>query len=954
MWPPLFFVYSLLCFVLLISPCFSSLCSPSEVSALLQFKQSFNILDFSPCDTSFPKTVSWNESKDCCTWDGVTCDMLTGHVIGLDLSCSLLNGTIYPNSSLIQLHHLQTLNLAKNYFYPSTIPNDISRLTNLRHLNLSDAYFQGKIPTEISYLSNLISLDLSITSYVYGLQFDPRTFETVLQNLTNLEVVSLFGVNISSPIPMNLSSSLRYLDLRVTNLEGVLTESFFLLPNLETLYLSNNYLLKGVLPKIHPSNTLLEFDISYTGISGELPDSIGNLSSLTRLYLYGCQFSGRIPDSIGNLTQIRYLNFGNNHFTGHIPSTISNLKHLTVLALSSNSLGGGEIPNVLSNLRELRYLSLSNCSFIGPFPSPILSLTQLESLDLSSNSLSGPLPSNASMLQKLTELDLSYNSLNGTIPSWVFSLPLLSKVSLHHNRLTGSFPQSPVNLTNLTTLDLSSNNITLNAGIQITLPSLEVLQLSSCELKDFPHFLRNLKALAVLDISNNKIRGQIPNWFSGMRWDSLLHLNLSHNSLTGHLQQFHYYSLESLDLKFNFLEGPLPSFFCNMSNLSLLDLSHNYFSGSVQQCLGSMVGLSVLDLRRNNFTGSLPSFCAQSNSLRNIVLNGNRFEGTVPTSLLKCDGLEVLDVGNNAIKDTFPAWLGTLQELQVLILKSNKFHGPISSRLKFGFPRLRIFDLSHNEFSGSLPAEVFENFKGMIEIDDRDKGQIQYMEPQSYNGFSNVMYEVSVRLVIKGQEIQLEKITTIMTTIDLSSNHFEGVIPKTLKDLNSLWLLNLSHNNLKGDIPMELVKLNMLEALDLSWNRLTGKIPQELTRMNFLAFLNLSQNLLVGRIPQGSQFNTFENDSYGGNLDLCGPPLSKQCGTSNPSHVTQPLEEEEEDEDESYFFSGFTWESVVIGYSFGLVVGTVMWSLMFKYRKPKWFEEFIEGIFPKKMTSQRR
>uniref|UniRef100_M1BJ57 Uncharacterized protein n=1 Tax=Solanum tuberosum TaxID=4113 RepID=M1BJ57_SOLTU len=140
-----------------------------------------------------------------------------------------------------------------------------------------------------------------------------------------------------------------------------------------------------------------------------------------------------------------------------------------------------------------------------------------------------------------------------------------------------------------------------------------------------------------------------------------------------------------------------------------------------------------------------------------------------------------------------------------------------------------------------------------------------------------------------------------MTTIDLSSNHFEGVIPKTLKDLSSLWLLNLSHNNLIGHIPMELGQLNTLEALDLSWNWLTGNILQELTRMNFLAFLNVSQNHLVGPIPHGLQFNTFENDSYGGNLDLCGLPLSKQCGTSDSSHVPQPLESAEEGK--SYFFS---------------------------------------------------
>uniref|UniRef100_K4DC65 Leucine-rich repeat-containing N-terminal plant-type domain-containing protein n=1 Tax=Solanum lycopersicum TaxID=4081 RepID=K4DC65_SOLLC len=1031
------------------------------------------------CDgTCFPKTKSWNESRDCCSWDGVTCDLLNGHVIGLDLSCSQIVGTFHPNSSLFQLHHLQTLNLAYNDFYPSSIPQNISQLRNLRHLNLSDAWFQGKIPTEISYLSNLVSLDLSNSyhrlqldertfetmlhnltnlellalslgnisspihpnsslfqlhhlhtlnlyndyfppfsipngigrlrnlrhlillgfdgkipteiSYLsnlvsldlsnsYALELDERTFETMLQNFTNLELLALPLGSISSPIHPNSSlfqlhhlhtlnlacnyfppfsipngigrlTNLRHLDLDNTNLRGVLTESFFLVPNsLETLKLSGNNLLKGVFPKVHRSNTLLmELDISYTGISGELPDSIGNFSSLNILNLYGCQFSGSIPDSIGNLTLITKLYLSNNHFTGNIP-------------------------DVFSNLQDLYYLELSKNSFIGLFPVSILSLTCLKYLYMSNNSLSGPLPNNVSILQELVSVDLSFNSLNGTIPSWVFSLPMIYSVSLQHNQfrgiadevikinptlyelhlsnnqLSGSFPQSLVNLTNLVTLGISSNNITIDEGMNITFLSLSSLFLSSCQLKHFPHFLRNINTLVYLDISNNKICGEIPNWFSGMWWNSLQFLNLSHNSLTGHLPQFHYYSLEYLDLKFNSLQGPLPSSICNMSKLILLDLSHNYFSDSVPHCLGSLDLLAALDLRRNNLTGNLPPLCAQSTSLSTIVVNGNRFEGPVPVSLLKCNGLEVLDVGNNAINDTFPAWLGILQELQVLILKSNKFHGPISMcQTEFCFPKLRIFDLSRNDFSGSLPAKVFGNFKAMIKLDGEDRGNIKYMTSLLNSPFVT-SYENSVSLVIKGQDFELQRISTITTTIDLSSNHFEGVIPKTLKDLRSLWLLNLSHNNLIGHIPMELGQLNMLEALDLSWNRLTGKIPQELTRLNFLAILNLSQNHLMGPIPQGRQFNTFENDSYGGNLDLCGVPLTNKCGTSDSSHVPQP-----EDKDESYFFSGFTWESVVIGYSFGLVVGTVMWSLMFKYRKPKWFVEFFDGLMPHKRRRPKK
>ncbi|KAM3320791.1 hypothetical protein P3S67_007993 [Capsicum chacoense] len=147
----LFFFYSLVSFIFL-SQSFSSsyvhhLCSSTRWRIYIQFKleQSFQISDSHICwddeyrSIDFPKTSSWNES------DGVTCNMLMGHVIGLDLSCSQLQGTIHPNSSLFQLHHLQRLNLAHNNFYPS-IPNGIGRLRNLRHLNLSDSFFEGKIP----------------------------------------------------------------------------------------------------------------------------------------------------------------------------------------------------------------------------------------------------------------------------------------------------------------------------------------------------------------------------------------------------------------------------------------------------------------------------------------------------------------------------------------------------------------------------------------------------------------------------------------------------------------------------------------------------------------------------------------------------------------------------------------------------------------------------------------
>ncbi|KAG5611653.1 hypothetical protein H5410_022934 [Solanum commersonii] len=300
------------------------------------------------------------------------------------------------------------------------------------------------------------------------------------------------------------------------------------------------------------------------------PNDISRLRNLKYFNLRGCDFSGSIPDSIGNLTQMRQLDFGDNHFTGHTPSIISKLKQLTLIDLWSNSLGG-EISHIFSNFQMLAELVLSNNRLTGSFPPSILSLT-----------------SSKIRLYEHAHRNLSNNSLNGTIPSWVFSIPLVYPLKLHHNQfsgvanelkmnptlndldlshnqLSGPVPPSLANLINLAALDLSSNNIIDDLGIEffLTMQRIDyidlsynhlswrkVLLFSSCELKDFAHFLRGIKTIRVLDLSNNEIHGSIPNWFSNMRWDSLSHLNISHNSLTGHLKQLHFYNLKSLDLNY--------------------------------------------------------------------------------------------------------------------------------------------------------------------------------------------------------------------------------------------------------------------------------------------------------------------------------------------------------------------------------------------------------------------
>ena len=157
-----------------------------------------------------------------------------------------------------------------------------------------------------------------------------------------------------------------------------------------------------------------------------------------------------------------------------------------------------------------------------------------------------------------------------------------------------------------------------------------------------------------------------------------------------------------------------------------------------------------------------------------LVFNDNHLEGLLPKSLVNCTNLEVLDLGNNNINDLFPHWLEALTTLRVLVLKSNRFYGPIGNHNISGifFPKLRILDLSQNEFNGLLPRNYFENLNAMM-IDKEGNHEPMYLGKNSY-------YHDSVVVTAKGLEIKLHRILTIFTIIDFSSNKFEGEILEAL------------------------------------------------------------------------------------------------------------------------------------------------------------------------------
>ncbi|PIA38540.1 hypothetical protein AQUCO_02700030v1, partial [Aquilegia coerulea] len=712
-------------------------CLEDQSSSLLQLKQSLSFSALFSSTTS--KLSSWNSTRDCCSWDGVTCDGVNGHVIGLDLSEEFISGGVDNSIGLFKLTYLERLNLAYNEFSPKPIPLGLDRFYNLTHLNLSNSGFTGQVPIGISRMKRLVSLDLSTMFFSLNplLKLENPNLRTLVRNLSELRELNLDGVNIS----MNI----------------------FQLPLLRSLDISVNPLLQGSMPELLHKGCLETLVMSET-----LPENIGSHTFLSTIVLTQSGFSGPIPPSMSKLTQLLHLDLSVNKFTGPVP-------HLNFLR--NNSLNGS-------------------------VPAPLFTLPTLKKLDLSQN-------------QFTDSLDLSTNRLEGTIPLSIFRLPSLKILSLSSNNFSG-------------TIRLSINQ----------------------------------SRLGILDLSNNQIRGKIDleDWLT-----SVIPVDI------GSYLEFALF----ISLSHNFLSGEIPMSICEATSLQVLDLSNNSLTGSVPRCLSSNLELRVLKLRNNNLHGIIPEPFRKGCGLRTLDLNGNRVQGDISKTLSNCTLLEILDLGNNQISGTFPSWLGELAYLRVLVLRSNNFYGHIEHQQSNStFNMFQIIDLSSNKFTGSLPAELFLKWKGMMTHEDNYNQQILRFK---YLPLSDSYYQDVVTVTNKGMQMELVKISTIFTSIDLSNNQFEGEIPQVIGDLTELYVLNLSHNALTGSIPSSLGNFKQLESLDLSDNKLSGGIPKQLADLTFLAVLNLSFNQLVGRVPEGAQFQTFNNASFEENYGLCGPPLSKSC-----------------------------------------------------------------------------
>jgi len=868
----------------------------------------------------------------------------------------------------------------------------VQNLTTLRELYLDGVSIQTQ---GIEWSNAVLPLrNLQVLSMSYCNLSGP--LGSSLTRLENLSIIVLDGNYFSSPMPETFSNfkNLTTLSLAFCGLTGKFPQTIFRIGTLSAIDLSFNYNLHGSFPEFPLSGSLHTLMVSNTSFSGAFPYSIGNMRHLSELDLSNCKFNGTLPNSLSNLTELSYLDLSYNSFTGTMPSfgMASNLTHLD---LSHNRLSG-EIPTSshFEGLQNLVSIDLRDNSIDGNIPSSLFALPLLQKIQLSSNRFSkfDKMMNISSSILNL--LDLSSNNLSGPFPTSIFQLGSLSVLDLSSNKLNGLLQLDELlELRNITALDLSYNNISINVNIEnadhTSFSNISTLKLASCNLKTFPSFLRNKSKLNILDLSNNHIQGKVPNWI--WKLQNLQSLNVSHNmfnDLEGPLQNLTS-NLIALDLHNNQLKGPIPVFpkyasyldysmnkfdsvipqdignylyftkflslsnntlhgtiplsLCNALNLEVLDISINSISGKIPSCLMSMTQtLVVLNLKMNNLTGTIPDAFPPYCVLRTLDLQNNNLDGQIPKSLVNCSALEVLDLAQNDIMDRFPSLLKKISTIRIIVLRKNKFYGPIGCPNTNGtWHMLQIVDLAFNNFSGKLPGKCFTTWEAMRSDENQTDSKVNHIRYQVLQ-YGQIYYQDSVTVTSKGQQMEYIKILTVFTAIDLSSNHFEGEIPKQLSDFKALYVLNLSNNALTGQISSSIGNLKQLESLDLSNNSLEGEIPTEISTLNFLSFLNLSFNHFVGKIPTGTQLQSFEASSFEGNDGLYGPPLPETPNGKGQDEL-HPLPECER------FACSIDWNflSVELGAVFGLgiVIGPLMVWKQWRIRYWKLVDKILCWIF---------
>ncbi|KAI4984449.1 receptor kinase-like protein Xa21 [Hordeum vulgare subsp. vulgare] len=406
---------------------------------------------------------------------------------------NMLSGTIPPNA-FNNLPNIQMIRMDINQFH-GPIPPSIANASRISEVQLNYNFFSGHVPPELGMLRDLYWLQMENNLFQAK---GPQDWEfiTALTNCSKLEVLGLNENKLEGALPLsisNLSTSLIHLELRINGITGSIPEGIGNLVNLQRLVLMRNSF-TGTLPSsLGRLKNLGGLTVAENKISGSIPWTIGNLTKLNYLDLNMNSFSGGVPITFGNLTKLFGLNLSSNNLTGPIPSGLFNIPTLSGYFYLSNNNLVGSIPQEIGNLKNLVEFRAESNKLSGEIPTTLVGCQLLRSLSLQNNILSGSIPLLLSDLKGLETLDLSSNNFSGLIPKSLGNLTMLHYLNLSFNNFVGEVPTTGV-FSNVTIVSIQGNN-KLCGGISD-------LHLPPCALQS-PK--RRHKLLVVLVVSSTSV-----------------------------------------------------------------------------------------------------------------------------------------------------------------------------------------------------------------------------------------------------------------------------------------------------------------------------------------------------------------------------------------------------------------------------------------------------------------
>lgn len=160
------------------------------------------------------------------------------------------------------------------------------------------------------------------------------------ENIVNFNIANAFYTGGFNDDNFDLLSQLNFLNVDGnifnTSIPSILSE----LPNLEFLYMSDNYLV-GDLSPLEGLPAIRELWIDANpGLIGPLFSWIGSMTTLESLSLTYNNLTGTIPSEFGKLFDMKQMWLLFNNLNGTIPTEIGLMKKLEILELESNSFTG--------------------------------------------------------------------------------------------------------------------------------------------------------------------------------------------------------------------------------------------------------------------------------------------------------------------------------------------------------------------------------------------------------------------------------------------------------------------------------------------------------------------------------------------------------------------------------------------------------------------------------------